>query len=249
MHKIVLCFYCNTPSTVKFERPLREWYCHECEQTNRLDENGEITDYIPPALAPPIRPLSVDSPFCDTCISNQTLIIQNLASFLPSEDHPDYDTYLAALPAHKAQLEQKYPQVCLNCEERVRQRLKHNNYLAKTSVLGQLLKKPLRYRRSWRDYLWYVRGTLWWITSVAFFIALYFPLNLAYIAFISPFVVMWDYKWLQAQRSGGRVTGLREYRELQFIVLVVRIIACKYNAPLLRAFYAVISFMVPSLNR
>ena len=38
--KILLCFYCNTPSTIKVEKnvPLRKWFCHECEQTNHLDE-------------------------------------------------------------------------------------------------------------------------------------------------------------------------------------------------------------------
>lgn len=47
-----------------------------------------------------------------------------------------------------------------------------------------------------------------------------------YIATISPFVVMWDYKWLQAQRSpGSQVQGLREYRELQVIVLITRCVA------------------------
>ena len=38
--KIVVCFFCNTPSTATVERhvPLRRWYCSQCEQTNHLDE-------------------------------------------------------------------------------------------------------------------------------------------------------------------------------------------------------------------
>ena len=46
-----------------------------------------------------------------------------------------------------------------------------------------------------------------------------------YIALISPFVVMWDYKWFLVQHiPGAQVENLREYRELQFIVLVTRLI-------------------------
>lgn len=47
-----------------------------------------------------------------------------------------------------------------------------------------------------------------------------------YLAIISPFVVMWDYKWLEAQNTqGAQVEGLREYRELQLIVLISRLLA------------------------
>ena len=46
-----------------------------------------------------------------------------------------------------------------------------------------------------------------------------------YVAFISPFVLMWDYKWFQMQQiSGAQVENLKEYRELQFIVLVMRFV-------------------------
>jgi len=44
-----------------------------------------------------------------------------------------------------------------------------------------------------------------------------------YVAYASPFVVMWDYKWFQVQRMpGSHVEGLWEYRELQFIILIAR---------------------------
>lgn len=135
--------------------------------------------------APPIRPSSpTSSPagpplapaFCDVCISNQTLLVKNLASFLPPEDHPDYDTYAAALPAHKAELEVKYPQVCADCEERVHARLQRNNYLAKTSALGGFLKRRSRQivHRQWdtvtwfRVWVWWLRGISWWLTSIVF---------------------------------------------------------------------------------
>jgi len=46
------------------------------------------------------------------------------------------------------------------------------------------------------------------------------------MVFLSPFVVMWDYKWLAAKRiPGSQVEGLREYRELQVIVITLRMLA------------------------
>jgi hypothetical protein len=46
------------------------------------------------------------------------------------------------------------------------------------------------------------------------------------LAFVSVFVVMWDYKWLEGQRiPGSHVEGLSEYRELQLIVLLMRFAA------------------------
>ena len=103
--------------------------------------------------------------------------MKNLASFLPPEDHPDYETYAAALPAYQAELEVKYPPVCADCEERVRARLQRNNYLAKTSALGGFLKKRRmkdEYLVKWslvmwiRFGIWLVRGALWWVTSIVY---------------------------------------------------------------------------------
>ena len=37
---------------------------------------------------------------------------------------------------------------------------------------------------------------------------------------------MWDYKWLENKRiQGSHVEGLWEYRELQFLVLIARLLA------------------------
>lgn len=47
-----------------------------------------------------------------------------------------------------------------------------------------------------------------------------------FLALVSPFVVMWDYKWFHVQQSpGSQVEGLWEYRELQLLVLVIRFLA------------------------
>ena len=67
-----------------------------------------------------------------------------------------------------------------------------------------------------------------------------------YIAAVSPFVVFWDYKWLASQRiQGSQVEGLREYRELQFIILFIRFFAwgvCRStNNPLILSWSAIFS--------
>jgi len=132
---------------------------------------------VRPVSPQPSPAMGLPPPFCDTCISNQTLLVKNLASFLPPENHPDYETYAAALPAHKAELELKYPQVCSDCEERVRARLQRNNYVAKTSALGGFLRKRRRREvivERWgvgmwfRVCVWWIRGIIWWTTSLTF---------------------------------------------------------------------------------
>src|SRR5277367_1049064 len=74
-----------------------------------------------------------------------------------------------------------------------------------------------------------------------------------YIATISPFVVFWDYKWLESRRiQGSQVEGLREYRELQLIILIIRFsswgITRSTNNPLIltwsTAFFGILSFVV-----
>jgi hypothetical protein len=169
----------------------------------------------------------------------------------------------------------------------VRSRLQRNNYVAKTSALGGFLKRRRLQQdvaeRSWgvvlwvRTSIWFVRGILWWISSLSFLFWCFIGMsclsldlckafirpkfvgashNLAddfriplfveqvfslfsdpfwtttlramprAISSISPFVVMWDYKWLTAKRiPGSQVENLREYRELQVIVVALRLLA------------------------
>jgi hypothetical protein len=77
------------------------------------------------------------------------------------------------------------------------------------------------------------------------------------LALISIFVVMWDYKWLQVQQlPGSHVEGLREYRELQAIVLLTRFAAwgmTRWTSDAIlttwtSAFLGIISFVVCPLS-
>jgi Ima1 N-terminal domain len=57
--RLVVCFFCNTPSTVAVDRhvPLRKWHCSQCEQTNHLDE----VPHSPPKNCAPNRVADADS--------------------------------------------------------------------------------------------------------------------------------------------------------------------------------------------
>jgi hypothetical protein len=78
------------------------------------------------------------------------------------------------------------------------------------------------------------------------------------IAVVSPFVVMWDYRWLAAKRiPGSQVEGLREYRELQVIVATLRMLAWglsnRTTSPVVimwgSAFLGIISILVSLFSR
>ena len=78
-----------------------------------------------------------------------------------------------------------------------------------------------------------------------------------YIAITSPFVVMWDYQWLsKVQIPGSQVDGLREYREVQLIILILRFFSWGAQSYIqdttavmwLTSFYAIMSAIVTPLH-
>ncbi|KAL5345887.1 hypothetical protein ACLOAV_008917 [Pseudogymnoascus australis] len=109
--------------------------------------NGDITD--PPvatfeeaspgrsfakAIPPPTWSTASadDSVFCQTCIKNQHLYRSSLAQYLPEDpDHPDYDRLSRNIEHFEQQLEERYPQVCENCVDKVQDRMKRAVYSAK----------------------------------------------------------------------------------------------------------------------
>ncbi|GAO48489.1 hypothetical protein SAICODRAFT_7492 [Saitoella complicata NRRL Y-17804] len=184
----ITCFYCNVTSRVEDRGPgrMKEWLCPECDAVNHYDENGNIADFVPePKPLPPLAstsmataPPPLSSPFCTTCTTNQALVSHTLASYLPSEDDPDYETYLSAYPAYKENLEERYPQICEMCAPKVRERLARNNYVAKASVVGGWLERSKKgegevegrgrggaVRALW-TVVWVVRGVGWWVVTV-----------------------------------------------------------------------------------
>ncbi|MCJ1379395.1 hypothetical protein MMC17_002496 [Xylographa soralifera] len=173
------CFYCGRRSSRKGTPGLQQWQCEACKAVNHLDENGEITD--PPALddAPYIRyartierpgspsfEVSDESLFCNTCVKNQHVLTQALASYLPSPTDPQYPDYEKQYPVYRRGLEERYPQVCDNCQPRVQKRLSATDYAAKADNLRRMMDqsrdaRPSQYGWNWRHIVSHVGGSGW----------------------------------------------------------------------------------------
>ena len=147
-------------------------------------QNGEITDPPPFETTSDVRyAQSIQRPespvfttpdealFCPTCIKNQHLLTQSLAAYLPSPIDPNYATYEASYPGYRKGLEERYPQVCEDCEPRVRERIRATGYAAKTDHLRRMMEKSRGASRSqsrwdWRRFVVLMGAIMWW-TSLA----------------------------------------------------------------------------------
>ena len=146
---------------------------------NIILQNGEITD--PPAaesasstryaqsIQRPISPafdVPEDALFCKTCLKNQHFFSETLASYFPSPDAPDYADYEKGYPSYRKDLEERYPQVCPQCEPRVRERIRATGYAAKTDHLRRMMDRtrgsdiPYGVSR-WQRLFVFLGGILW----------------------------------------------------------------------------------------
>ncbi|KAK3941756.1 hypothetical protein QBC46DRAFT_381914 [Diplogelasinospora grovesii] len=156
--RYLTCFYCGRKSSTPYNREIRQFDCVYCEATNYLDENGDITD--PPVatdkeaspaakyavsrsqISPPSSPSSSStSVFCATCLKNQSLLRATLAQYLPDPDEPDYAEREKNLYKFRRNQEKLYPQICADCEPRVRDRLEQAAYTAKTDLLRRMVDR------------------------------------------------------------------------------------------------------------
>jgi Ima1 N-terminal domain len=105
-------------------------------------------------------------------VKNQYLVAHNLAEYLPEPDDPRYAQYEKTLPQYRASLEARYPQVCRNCEPRVRERLKLTGYAAKTDHLRRLAESTRQARSVARggyglNTLIMGGGICWWLAHIS----------------------------------------------------------------------------------
>ncbi|CCJ31158.1 unnamed protein product [Pneumocystis jirovecii] len=186
-----------------------------------------------------------ESPFCQTCIKNHSFIVNSLASYLPSEDHPDYHVYLSAFPLYRAFLEEQYPVVCDLCSSRVQEHLAKKNYIAKSNTLaGWLLnsKKTIDSKRSLpqsflriRLFIWGLRGIGWWIVTCSMVVYYILGTFIPSVFLKSPsqttsksiiwgiFVILWDYTWVsQILKPDHRVFGKNYYYICQIFIHIIR---------------------------
>lgn len=121
--------------------------------------------------------------FCHTCRTNQTLLVNLLAAYLPDPSDPTYASRRAALPAYRESLYARYPPVCATCAPAVDAEIARKDEMARTRALGGALRvsSPTLRRpgtpggrgsksaaknsvTSRNLLLWRVRGILWVLT-------------------------------------------------------------------------------------
>ncbi|KAF4456432.1 hypothetical protein F53441_1436 [Fusarium austroafricanum] len=168
--KFLTCFYCGKRSNTRNDSFTRQFQCTNCDATNYLDENGEITDppvatereapatqYAVPRHSPSSSPR--DSIFCATCLKNQRLFTSSLAQYLPDDpNHPEYPELERNYYRYRKGLEERYPQVCDECAEKVDGQIRRAGYTAKTDHLRRMMEKS-RGRKSAPE----KKGALNWV--------------------------------------------------------------------------------------
>ncbi|KIJ54653.1 hypothetical protein M422DRAFT_200532 [Sphaerobolus stellatus SS14] len=259
------CFFCLTPLS-KQPRNSRSFKCPECDCWNRYDERGEIMSDEPAMHEESMNTQSYakraspsksrfpttysKTPFCHTCLTNQTLLVNLLSNYLPPSDDPTYEARLAEMPAYTESLQERYPPVCNNCRPIIDEELKSKEQMARTSALGGWLKRSrhagaqrsTEQLKGRRDVLiWRIRGGLWTGTLLAFLgvdlagtldynlRSLWLAIFLPILAFVSLFWTFWDPTWstVRLSRLQGRgftVAGRGRYIQCQMILWVSRLV-------------------------
>lgn len=106
---------------------------------------------------------------------------------ISTSQDPNYATLLEKYPAYKVSLEARYPPVCNSCQPVVDEEIRRSEYQARTSVLGEWLKKSrssgtaakamgeekLGIWAKGEEWLWKLRGLLWAASLVGSWIYYY----------------------------------------------------------------------------
>ncbi|KAL2206029.1 hypothetical protein CC79DRAFT_837931 [Sarocladium strictum] len=178
--KLLTCFYCGKRSSIPNDGSHKDFLCLYCDATNYIDENGEITDppvatdrelpaprYVKNQPSSPTNSSRSDNIFCDTCLKNQRLFTASLAQYLPDDpSDPINEPLDRKYYKFRRDLEERYPQVCADCEGRVQGRLQAAGYTAQTDHLRRLMansraRKP-RKRLTPLDLAERVGRFVWW---------------------------------------------------------------------------------------
>ncbi|KAK7735243.1 hypothetical protein SLS53_007633 [Cytospora paraplurivora] len=194
LNKYLTCFYCNRKSSTRYDGHMRQFECNNCQASNHLNSNGNITD--PPvaktttesaasqfATHPsPAASQFAETVFCKKCLQNQHLFIASLAQYLPEDENdPEYKQREKGYHKFYRGLMRRYPQVCAECEPKVRKELDKAAYTAKTDHLRRMLdrsaetrilttKSTVNYIQTTGKWLWYASlllQILWHVTANA----------------------------------------------------------------------------------
>lgn len=106
------------------------------------------TQYAIPRPQPPGVGTESQNIFCATCLKNQHLFTASLAQYLPDDpDHPDYAHLEKSYYKFRRRLEERYPQICADCEPKVAAKVDQAGYKARTDHLRRMMDRS-RQRRS-----------------------------------------------------------------------------------------------------
>lgn len=127
-----------------------------------------MTYAVSRTVSPP-RPSG--SIFCETCLNNQRLFTASIAQYLPDDpDALDYAERERQYYDFRKRLEKIYPQICAECEPKVRQRIEQSAYTAKTDVLRRMIDQSktnkIITKRSGLD-VFHLAGRWLWIAGFA----------------------------------------------------------------------------------
>lgn len=108
--------------------------------------------------------------FCNKCLQNQHLFIASLAQYLPEDPNdPEYIAREKAYHKFYRGLMKRYPQVCAECEPKVREELNKAAYTAKTDHLRRMLDRSAETRilttKSTVNYI-HSAGKWLWVVSL-----------------------------------------------------------------------------------
>nr|XP_018259669.1 uncharacterized protein I303_07737 [Kwoniella dejecticola CBS 10117]OBR81827.1 hypothetical protein I303_07737 [Kwoniella dejecticola CBS 10117] len=185
----VQCFFCLSPSLLP---PHPSTFDRKGKGKSRIAERGEMISDLPamhdtaynersfslratPSSSHlPSSSSSTKSPFCHSCLANQTLIMNMLANYLPDDDDFSYPSLYSELPNYLVKLQYRYPPVCRNCQPAVDEALRKSDHRAQVQAWTSALDRGARTAGpsasgsssgvSRADIvIWRLRGLLWWV--------------------------------------------------------------------------------------
>ncbi|EGO30539.1 hypothetical protein SERLADRAFT_454848 [Serpula lacrymans var. lacrymans S7.9] len=192
----VNCFFCQS-SVNPLPTNLKNFRCPHCNCWNRYDASGQIMSDEPAMHDENLNKRSFSrraspskdrlpsiynrGPFCHTCRTNQTLVVQLMSNYLPPPEHPEYAKRVELLPEYRNSLHARYPPVCTNCLPIVEDEIKQKDHMARIQALGGWLKETKGKDKRRQVYetgeereklkiefmAWKIRGCLWAITLMS----------------------------------------------------------------------------------
>ncbi|KAJ7783615.1 Ima1 N-terminal domain-containing protein [Mycena maculata] len=245
------CFFCN--SAIQAPRDPTHFRCPHCNCLNHWvdgqivsdepamhDESLNVRAFSKRGAPRKDRLPTMYGPgvFCHTCQTNQMLLVNLLANYLPPPGSPESEQRMQTLDEYRESLHLRYPPVCDSCRPAVEEEIRRKDAMARTQALGGWLnqtKGKAKQRQASlsgqeaaklsTEMLWRIRGCLWATTilisaygnlgGVLGFrpfrsLSLMVP-GLPILAFLSIFWVAWDptYSSFRSARVQGRDVRVR----------------------------------------